>query len=132
MKGKKTMGIWFHFVSSSDSSSPIFMFVLSPPTKSFDSGTKACVITTIAIYCKIMPGYPNDKEHQNPVQVDTDMIFLYRSMSLNKNDGDSPKKATTMKRHNSRELERKMRQKTAHIGRKASHASQGISWNPFA
>jgi hypothetical protein len=34
-----------------------------------------------------------------------------------------------MKRHNSREQERKMREKTAHIGRKASHASQGSSWS---
>jgi hypothetical protein len=73
-----------------------------------------------------MIAYPNNKEHQNPVQVDTDKIFLYRSLS---NGG---KTASNVKRRNSRENERKLREKTAHIGRKASLASQGTSWNPFA
>ena len=65
----------------------------------------------------------NDKEFSNPIQVDTDKIFLYRKMS---NGGSKP---SNMKRHNSREHERKMREKTAHIGRKASHASQGTAWS---
>lgn len=69
--------------------------------------------------------YPNDKEHRNPVQMDTSKLFLYRSLS---NGG---KTATNVKRRNSQQKERSMREKTAHIGRKASHASQGVSWNPF-
>ncbi|KAG7336847.1 hypothetical protein IV203_012671 [Nitzschia inconspicua] len=77
--------------------------------------------------------YQNDKEHGNPVQVDTSKLFLYRSLSNNTGGEKEKKKASSnIKRMNSKEKESKFRAKTAHIGRKASHASQGISWNPFA
>jgi hypothetical protein len=60
------------------------------------------------------------KDFGNPVQVDTEKLFLYRALS---NDSTSSF-ASPLKRRNS-EREKKMRAKTAHIGRKASYASQG-------
>ena len=60
------------------------------------------------------------KDFGNPVQVDTEKLFLYRN--LNKDDTssfDSPVK----KQHAENEM--KMREKTAHIGREASLASEG-------
>mmetsp|Transcript_30327 Transcript_30327/g.73785 ORF Transcript_30327/g.73785 Transcript_30327/m.73785 type:complete len:124 (+) Transcript_30327:405-776(+) len=60
------------------------------------------------------------KDFGNPVQVDTEKLFLYRN--LTKNDTSSFNSPVKKQRA---ENEMKMRKKTAHIGRKASLASEG-------
>ena len=60
------------------------------------------------------------KDFGNPVQVDTDKLFLYRN--LNKDDTSSFH-SPVKKQHAENEM--KMREKTAHIGREASLASEG-------
>merc|ERR1711865_831838 len=92
------------------------------------------------------------KDNDNPVQMDLDKIFLYRS--LNKKHAassthsltssstsslssithdtdikDSTARTANLRRMNSAMVETKMRDRTAHIGRKASFASQGLTWS---
>ena len=60
------------------------------------------------------------KDFGNPVQVDTEKLFLYRNLTKNDTSSlDSPVKKQRA------EDEMKMREKTAHIGREASLASEG-------
>ena len=89
------------------------------------------------------------KDNDNPVQMDLDKIFLYRSLnkkhsqsnrsltsstsssSINHDTDikDSTARTANLRRINSAVLETKMRDRTAHIGRKASFASQGMTWS---
>lgn len=63
------------------------------------------------------------KAFGNPVQMDTEHLFLFRTASFG---------SSTSLRSLNMEKERKMRQKTAHIGRKASFASQGKKFTALA
>ena len=75
------------------------------------------------------------KDNNNPVQMNVNKIFLYRSLNKTHSSSDdddthsAPKKisAIALKRRNSAELERKMREKTAHIGKKSSYAHQTLA-----
>merc|ERR1711865_1207173 len=91
------------------------------------------------------------KDNDNPVQMVLDKIFLYPS--LNKKHAastpsltssstsslssithdtdikDSTARTANLRRMNSAVWETKMRDRTAHIGRKASFASQGLTWS---
>lgn len=87
------------------------------------------------------------KDNHNPVQMDMSKIFLYRSLNKtyssssidddhdNNTTARTPISAASLKRRNSAEHERKMREKTAHIGKKASYATassqQGQKWTLF-
>jgi hypothetical protein len=79
------------------------------------------------------------KDNNNPVQMNVNKIFLYRSLNKTHSSGDddnndttTPISAASLKRRNSAELERKMRERTAHIGKKASYVpSQGQKWTLF-
>jgi hypothetical protein len=81
------------------------------------------------------------KDNHNPVQMNVNKIFLYRSLnkthsssssSIIGDDAITPISAASLRRRNSAELERKMREKTAHIGKKASYVpSQGQKWTLF-
>merc|ERR1712032_1588166 len=72
------------------------------------------------------------KDNDNPVQVDVNKISLYRSLNKKHSKIEGMHRNSSkasLRRRNSMKLERKMREKTAHIGKKASFASQGIKWS---
>lgn len=109
-------------LSNNDGAPSLWMIVTAHRAKSTSLLTTSNSQDRFTIMSNEHGAEISKKEFLNPVQVDTEKIFLYRSLS------NTPTKSN-IKRHNSREEARKMREKTAHIGRKASHASQGIAWS---
>merc|ERR1711865_495223 len=66
------------------------------------------------------------KDNQNPVQMDMDKLFLYRTLKKKHSigsrisaDDSNNLSVVSLKRRNSAQLEMKMREKTAHNGRRA-------------
>merc|ERR1712194_125744 len=73
-------------------------------------------------------------DNHNPVQMDVDKLFLYKSLKkkhstgslrsqLSSSDDLEGLSAASLKRRKSAQLELKMREKTAHNGKRAYHAN---------
>mmetsp|Transcript_25021 Transcript_25021/g.28008 ORF Transcript_25021/g.28008 Transcript_25021/m.28008 type:complete len:110 (+) Transcript_25021:193-522(+) len=73
------------------------------------------------------------KDNQNPVQMDVDKLFLYKTLKKKHSTGslrsqlssdDLPGlSAASLKRRKSAQLEMKMREKTAHNGKRAYYSN---------
>merc|ERR1712238_103792 len=74
------------------------------------------------------------KDNHNPVQMDVEKLFLYKTLKkkhstgslrsqLSSSDDLQSLSAATLKRRKSAQLEMKMREKTAHNGKRAYHAN---------